>query len=144
MRVHIAVEDRPIEVAYVDDSDSDQLLASVALADTGESYSLVVAESAVELYALFRRRIERGEPLPDVVVIDLKMPRVNGHQLIKQLVADTDLGDLPLVVLSTSSDPHDIEEARRSGVVRYEVKPASFAELVDVFGRIVAEGRSAR
>ena len=131
-----------IEIAYVDDSEDDQLLASVAIQELSVPSELTIADSAIELWALLRARVESGAPLPAVLVLDLKMPRVNGHQLLAQLALDEELSTIPVVILSTSGDLADQETARANGAVRYEVKPSSFSELVDVFSRIVELARA--
>ncbi|MEO1060098.1 MAG: response regulator [Actinomycetota bacterium] len=130
-----------VEIAYVDDSEDDQLLASVAVQELSIPHELTIAESAIELWSLLRSRVETGTALPSVLVLDLKMPRVNGHQLLAQLALDPELAEIPVVILSTSADIADQEAAREGGAVRYEVKPSSFHELVDVFARIVELGR---
>jgi two-component system response regulator len=130
-----------IEIAYVDDSEDDQLLASVAIQELAVPHELTIAESAIELWTLLRARVESGASLPSVLVLDLKMPRVNGHQLLAQLALDPELSTIPVVILSTSADIADQEAARANGAVHYEVKPSSFSELVDVFSRIVELAR---
>ncbi len=130
-----------IEIAYVDDSEDDQLLASVAIQELAMPSELTIADSAIELWTLLRARVESGAPLPAVLVLDLKMPRVNGHQLLAQLALDEDLSAIPVVILSTSADLADQEAARANGAVRYEVKPSSFSELVAVFSRVVELAR---
>lgn len=134
---------RAAEMLYVDDSPDDQMLALMALEATGRPHDLRVVDSALEMWTVLSDRVDDGLPLPDVLVIDLKMPRVNGHQLIEKLCADPLLRDIPVVVLSTSQDPRDIERASTAGAVRYESKPSSFVELADAFGRIldIAERR---
>ncbi len=126
-----------IEIAYVDDSEDDQLLASVAIQDLSAPCELTIADSAIELWSLLRARADAGAPLPAVLVLDLKMPRVNGHQLLAQLALDEELSEIPVVILSTSADVADQDAARANGAVRYEVKPSSFSELVAVFARVV-------
>ncbi|MEM9714428.1 MAG: response regulator [Actinomycetota bacterium] len=130
-----------VEIAYVDDSEDDQLLASIALQELNLPHELTIAESAIELWSLLRARIEGGLPLPSVLVLDLKMPKVNGHQLLAQLALDPELSGIPVVILSTSADVGDQAAARENGAVRYEVKPSSFSGLVEVFARIAALGR---
>ena len=132
---------RCIEIAYVDDAEDDQLLASVAMQELAVPHELTIAESAIELWTLLRARVDSGASLPSVLVLDLKMPRVNGHQLLAQLALDADLSTIPVVILSTSANVADQEAARANGAVRYEVKPSSFTELVAVFSRVVELAR---
>ena len=64
-------------------------------------------------------------PLPDLVVLDLKMPRVNGFEVLTWLRAHEHLGSLPVVIFTSSDDPGDMERAKALGVAAYLVKPTS-------------------
>jgi two-component system, response regulator len=70
-------------------------------------------------------------PVPDVIILDLKLPRVNGFEFLSWLRADTRLASTPVVVLTSSSDPGDIERARSLGVLSYYVKPGGFDKLLE-------------
>lgn len=131
---------QPIMIAYVDDSEDDHFLAAEALAASGRSHDLRTVESAVEMWSLLDQRLEHGERLPDVIVIDLKMPRVDGHQLLEALHRDEAMNEVPMVVLTTSADRRDIERAAQTGPVTYLVKPSRFDELVETFHRILDLG----
>ena len=131
------VRDRVAEILYVDDSLDDQLLASEAIAATGRANDLRIADSAVDMWTTLRKRVEQGQPLPSVLVVDIRMPKVDGHALMSKLAEDPDLAEIPVVVLSTSSDPNDKAKAAFNGSYRYETKPHRFAELVEVWDRIL-------
>lgn len=131
---------RPITVAYVDDSEDDLFLASEALAATGRPFELRSMSSAVEMWFMLNQRLASGDELPDVLVVDLKMPRVDGHQLLDTLMQDQIVNHLPMVVLTTSSDRSDIERVAAAGPMRYVVKPSKFDQLVEVFDLILDIG----
>ncbi|MEM9036849.1 MAG: response regulator [Actinomycetota bacterium] len=132
--------DGPVTVAYVDDSEDDQFLASEALSATGRAHELRTVSSAIEMWTMLEQRIEAGEELPDVLVVDLKMPQVDGHQLLGALVSDRTISEVPMVVLTTSADHRDIERVEAAGPIRYLVKPSRFAELVETFDLILDLG----
>jgi CheY-like chemotaxis protein len=125
------------EILYVDDSPDDQLLAAEAISATGRPHELRITSSAIDLWTTLTQRLEHDVPVPSVLVVDLKMPKVDGHHLIQTLSEDPDLCSIPVVVLSTSVDPEDFKRATDEGALRYEVKPSRFDELVDVWSRIL-------
>lgn len=69
-------------------------------------------------------------PLPDLLVLDLKMPRMSGFDVLRWLASRPDLSHIPAVVLSSSSYEEDLHEARGLGAAEYYVKPSSTSELV--------------
>lgn len=132
---------RPVTVAYVDDSEDDLFLASEALRATGRAYELRSMGSAVEMWFMLNERMVAGDDLPDVLVMDLKMPRVDGHQLLDALLSDEVVNTVPMCVLTTSSDRTDMERVAAAGPVRYLVKPSKFDQLVDTFDLVLDIGR---
>jgi CheY-like chemotaxis protein len=70
--------------------------------------------------------------LPALIVLDLKMPRMNGFDVLAWLAAHPELKRIPAIVLSSSSDETDIQKARKLGACEYFVKPYSLAELVKI------------
>jgi CheY-like chemotaxis protein len=71
-------------------------------------------------------------PLPALLLLDLKMPRMNGFEVLSWLATQPNLGHLPVVVLTSSSDESDIQEARRLGARDYLIKPHTTVELVEL------------
>jgi CheY-like chemotaxis protein len=132
-----ALCNRVAEILYVDDSADDQLLATEAVSATGRPHELRITSSAIDLWTTLTQRLEQGIPVPSVLVVDLKMPKVDGHHLIQKLGEDPELCSIPVVVLSTSGDPDDLRRATDEGALRYEVKPSRFDDLVQVWSRIL-------
>lgn len=130
------------EVLYVDDSADDQLLAVEAVEATGRDNDLRVAGSAIEVWTTLLNRLETGSPLPALLVVDLRMPQVDGHLLMDKLAEDPDLSTIPVVVLTTSADPIDVRTANSNGAYRYHEKPHRFEDLVELWSGILdlAEG----
>ena len=135
MRVSISV--RSPEVLYVDDSTDDQLLAVEAVDATGRDNDLRVAGSAIEVWTTLLNRLEKGSPLPSLLVVDLRMPQVDGHLLMDKLAEDPDLAQIPVVVLTTSADPMDMRTANSNGAYRYYEKPHRFEDLVALWNSIL-------
>ena len=81
-------------------------------------------------------RWEAGEPLPLVVLLDLKLPRVSGLEVLRQLREHPVSRDLPVVVLTSSSEDRDIETAYRLHANSYIVKPVNFDTFMEVAAQI--------
>lgn len=81
-------------------------------------------------------RWEAGEPWPAVILLDLKLPKVSGLEVLRALKAHPDLRRLPVVVLTTSADNQDVRTAYELGVNSYIVKPVNFDKFVDVAAQI--------
>jgi CheY-like chemotaxis protein len=81
-------------------------------------------------------RWEAGEPLPAVILLDLKLPRVDGLEVLRQIKANVKLRGVPIVVLTTSADNHDVKKAYELGANSYIVKPVDFDKFVEVASQI--------
>lgn len=125
------------EILYVDDSPDDQFLAVEAVEATGRDNDLRIASSAIEVWTTLLSRLESGSPLPSLLVVDLRMPQVDGHLLMDKLAQDPDLSRIPIVVLTTSADPIDVRTANSNGAYRYHEKPHRFDQLVDLWSGIL-------
>jgi CheY-like chemotaxis protein len=90
---------------------------------------------------LFQRGDHAGpssEPRPGLVLLDLNLPGTDGREVLDQIKSDADLRILPVVVLSTSSSPGDIERCYRNGAASYIVKPVRFDDLLATIGHLKA------
>jgi hypothetical protein len=81
-------------------------------------------------------RWEAGEPLPLVILLDLKLPRVSGLEVLQQLRAHSVSQDLPIVVLTSSREDQDVAAAYRLHVNSYIVKPVNFETFMEVAAHI--------
>jgi len=117
----------------VDDDAEDQYLAAEALKEIGDNSTLHgLADGAQLLDYLCREGAFAGDEdvrRPDLVLLDLNMPIMDGHEALRRLREFEDLRDLPVVVFSTSRARSDINSAYRNGANTYIVKPQSFDDL---------------
>jgi len=81
-------------------------------------------------------RWEAGEPLPLVVLLDLKLPRVDGLEVLRRMREHPASKELPIVVLTSSSEDRDVETAYRYHANSYIVKPVNFEKFMDVAAQI--------
>jgi CheY-like chemotaxis protein len=116
----------------VEDDDLDVMNVHRALGQAAEIASITVCRDGVEALELLRRGQLSMERL--VIVADLRMPRMSGLELLRELRADPKLRRTPVVVLTTSDDPQDRDAAFGLGAAGYFVKPAApsrFRQIMD-------------
>jgi len=117
-------------ILLVEDDPADIELTLSALSDYNLANEIVVARDGVEaLDYLYRREAfaYRGEGNPVVILLDLKMPRLDGIQVLRRLKADEQMRLIPIVILTSSRESRDLEECYKLGVSAYVVKPVRFA-----------------
>ncbi|WP_182867511.1 response regulator [Rhodopirellula sp. JC639] len=122
---------RKIEVLLVEDSPSDAMLTIEALREGCVTESLHHVEDGVEALAYLRRSGQYANaPRPDVVLLDLNMPRKNGHEVLQEIRADDALQFLPVIMLTTSDDEQDVLKAYGENVNCYITKPVDLNAFV--------------
>lgn len=129
----------PIEILLVEDSESDIVLTREALADAKVLNTLSVARDGEQAMAMVRGEGEHaGRPLPDLLLLDLNLPRMDGREVLAELKDDRQLRRIPVVVLTTSSDERDIVAAYDHFVNAYITKPVNldgfFAAIAAIEG----------
>lgn len=125
---------RPVLVA--EDEDSDAMILRLAFERAGLNNPLVRVcdgQEAVDYLTGNGAFADRAtHPLPALLLLDLKMPRMNGMEVLTWLGSRTDFKDLPVVVLSSSPDHSDIQRAKAAGARDYFVKPHGIRELIGI------------
>ena len=125
----------PLTILMADDDPDDCLLVRDAIEETGASYELYVVRDGEELVDYLHRRGKFARPhvapRPDLILLDLKMPKRNGHEALADVKNDPELRKIPVVALTTSRASNDIQMAYDLGVNSYIRKPATFRSLVD-------------
>jgi CheY-like chemotaxis protein len=124
---------RPI--LLVEDNPDDVELTLRAFARRKMVNPVEVARDGEEALA-WLDRWEAGAPLPLAILLDLKLPRVDGLEVLRRLRMHERFRTLPVVVLTTSSEDQDIQTAYRLGANSYIVKPVDFAKFLDVVTQI--------
>jgi CheY-like chemotaxis protein len=128
---------RPILLA--EDNPNDVELIVTALREAHLANEIVVARDGVEaLDYLYRRGAHAGRtgPQPAVILLDLKMPRVDGREVLRQIRADPALRGQPVVVLTSSREESDLLLTYQLGTNAYVVKPVDFEEFVGAVGKL--------
>lgn len=122
-------------VLLVEDNPVDVDLTLRAFARRKLSNPIHVARDGEEALA-WLARWEAGEPLPLVILLDLKLPRILGLEVLAQWKANSLSRDIPVVVLTSSSEDSDIAAAYKLGANSYIVKPVDFDKFLDVAEQI--------
>jgi CheY-like chemotaxis protein len=126
-------------ILLVEDSPNDVEMTLTALRQHKLSNEVSVARDGVEaLDYLYRRGKFQDRPAghPIVVFLDLKMPRVDGLEVLRQMKNDADLRIIPVVMLTSSREESDLVESYKLGVNAYVVKPVGFQQFVDAIGQL--------
>jgi CheY-like chemotaxis protein len=121
-------------ILLVEDDEKDIELTLAALAEHSLANEVAVVRDGVEALDYLCRRgpfAQRPAGHPVVIMLDLKMPRMDGVQVLQKLKEDEEMRLIPVVVLTSSRESLDLEECYRLGVNAYVVKPVRFADFVD-------------
>jgi chemotaxis family two-component system response regulator Rcp1 len=124
---------RPIEILLVEDSSTDIMMAREALAEAKVLNHLSVAEDGEEAL----RFLHRQEPFadaarPDLILLDLNLPRRNGKEVLDEIKNDEELKRIPVVILTTSRADQDVLEAYGLHANCYISKPLDFGQFTEV------------
>ena len=130
-------EGRPAEILLVEDNRGDVLLASRAFRDGQIENHLNIATTAEEALQVLRRQGEYADRrLPDIILLDLSLPRMSGRDLLEIIKADEGLRQIPVVVLSSSNADQDIARSYDLHASAYVVKPIDLDKFRDVVATI--------
>ena len=118
-----------VEILLVDDNPGDVELTKVALRDAKIVNTIHVVRDGAEALAFLRCEGEFADaPRPDLVLLDLKMPKVDGFQVLAEMKSEPDLRSIPVIVMSSSNAEKDLVRAYDAQVSAYLVKPSNFDE----------------
>ena len=124
---------RPAEVLVVEDNADDVELMRISFQRSYFAVHLHHVTNGEDCMAFLRREGEWAQaPRPDLVLLDLNMPRMDGREVLEQVVQDPKLRNIPIVVLTTSNDEPDVVAAYDLRCSSYIVKPVDFEKFVRV------------
>lgn len=128
---------RPILLA--EDNPNDVELTLAALHRLNLANELVVVHDGAQVLDFLRRRnnfSNRPAVLPAVILLDLKMPRVDGLEVLRTIRGDAELRTLPVVILTSSGQESDLVKGYQLGANAYVVKPVDFEEFIRAIGQL--------
>jgi CheY-like chemotaxis protein len=128
---------RPIEVLLVEDDPGDVVLTKEAFADNKVGNNLHVVSDGEEALRFLRHEGEFAEsPRPDLILLDLNLPRKDGREVLEEVKEDPELRRIPVVVLTTSEAEEDILRSYHLHANAYVAKPVDFAQFIKVVRHI--------
>ncbi|WP_226889525.1 response regulator [Nostoc sp. MG11] len=123
----------PIEVLLVEDNPGDAQLTRIALEDSKISIHLNVVEDGVEAMAFLRKQEKYATAAhPDIVLLDLNLPKKDGREVLAEIKTDVNLRRIPVVILTTSQAEEDILKAYNLAANCYITKPVDFDQFVKI------------
>lgn len=122
------------EFLLVEDNPGDVRLAQETLAETGIAHNLTVAEDGETALAMLRKEGDYSDAArPDMILMDLGLPKLDGREVLTQIKADDDLKRIPVVVLTISAAQHDVLTSYNLQASNYLTKPITVGQFQAVF-----------
>jgi len=127
---------KPITILMADDDEDDRMLTQDALKESRVRNTLYCVNDGVELLEYLRRQGKYADkaksPRPGLILLDLNMPRKDGREALKEIKADAELKNIPVVILTTSVQEEDKFKGYDLGAASYITKPVNFEGLVEL------------
>lgn len=113
-------------ILLVEDDELDVISVTRSLRKLDQQYNLATAYNGIEALEMLHKAEEENTPLPDVILLDLNMPKMNGIEFLKALRKDELLKHIKVFVMTTSGDEADRKTTQSLGVSGYLIKPLNF------------------
>ena len=122
-----------INVLMVDDNPDDIELTIEAFRESKKYFKVNVAQNGEEALNFLRKHGEfKNRPNPDLLLLDLNMPRMNGFEVLEEINRDRTLKEIPVIIFTISQNPADMERAKSLNAKLYLVKPVGIEGIVNV------------
>jgi CheY-like chemotaxis protein len=128
----------PHTILLVEDNPADIIITQRAMKESGLEIDLVVVRDGQEAvdFLLAELRTGNPHPRPDLILLDLNLPRLAGREVLERIRQHNGLRPVPVVVLTTSNRQEDVEQMYRAGANTYIQKPTDFGRFVEVLRTI--------
>jgi CheY-like chemotaxis protein len=128
---------RPIEILLVEDNPGDVRLTEEALKEGKVIHHLTVAWDGEEAMAILRREGKHAKaPRPDILFLDLNLPKKDGREVLEEIKKDPKLKIIPVVILTTSQDEQDVLKSYKLHANCYVTKPVDLIQFMNVVSTI--------
>jgi two-component system response regulator len=117
-------------VLLVEDNPDHALFALKALRAEDPATQVVWAKDGEEALAFLDRGHKAAEPTPELILLDIHLPKMNGHQVLRRVKGDEKLRSIPVIMLTTSDSAADLEESYSAGANSYVAKPVGGGDFV--------------
>ena len=134
----ITANANPFDILLVEDEPADANLVRSALKQNKVLCNLHVAQDGVDALSFLRRQEEcyKDAPQPDLILLDLNMPRMNGREFLAEIKKDPLLSGIPVVVLTTSDVERDVVVSYKLGAAGYITKPVDMEQFIDAIRQL--------
>jgi CheY-like chemotaxis protein len=126
------------QIVIAEDNPADVLVVRMALEEAVPGFNLKVFEDGESILTYVDELEQRGGPCPDVMLLDLNMPKAGGLEVMQRLRRGTAWLSTPVIIITSSSRPKDREEALALGAAHYFLKPDDFNDFLKI-GDVVKE-----
>lgn len=128
---------QPFDILLVEDEPADAHLVRSALKENKVLCNMSVVQDGVEALAYLRREGQYHDAaMPDLILLDLNMPRMNGREFLAEVKADEELKTIPVVVLTTSDVERDVVASYKLGAAGYITKPVDMDQFIDAIRQL--------
>lgn len=133
-------EENIFDILLVEDEPADAHLVRTAIKQCQSACNVFHVMDGVEALEFLRRESERyrNVPQPDLILLDLNMPRMNGREFLAAVKADENLDSIPVVVLTTSDVERDVETAYKLRASGFVTKPIDMEQFIETMRQLVA------
>ena len=133
MSTQTTINTKPVEILLVEDNPGDARLTLEGFKDAKVQNNISIVEDGVEAMAFLRREEDYANAArPDLILLDLNMPKKDGRQVLTEIKADENLKDIPVLVFTTSSAEADILKSYNLQANAFITKPIDFGEFLSV------------
>lgn len=116
-----------IKILSIEDNQPDRCLIFQALKESGLSYEIYMVSNGNDAFNFLNNKGEyKGAPTPDIILLDLNLPDINGFDVLRKIKENNDLKRIPVVVLTGSDNHQDIMDAFQNKVCSYIIKPGDY------------------
>jgi chemotaxis family two-component system response regulator Rcp1 len=129
---------RPVRITTIEDNPADVQLLRMALNNAAFAYELTVITDGAAALTLFREMDPAASTMPDVVVLDLNLPKYDGLEILEVVRSNPSFGDIPIAVLSSSSSPREQARIQNFSRVKYMTKPSDLGQYLAI-GQILRD-----
>lgn len=134
------MEERPVEILLVEDNPNDAELSLYALKKYKVANHIFHARDGAEaldyIFCTGPFSDRQVEDVPRVILLDLKLPKVDGHEVLRRVKSDERTKNIPVVVLTSSREERDVIESYHQGVNSYIVKPIDFEQFTEAVRKL--------
>ncbi len=128
-----------LEIFLVEDNDADIELTKMALEDCGLDHNLNIVKDGEEAIKYLKGEGEyEGRVLPELILLDLNLPKVSGKEVLTIIKKSPGIKDIPVIILSTSNSPSDVSDSYKLYANCYIVKPHDYSHFVKTMKQIEA------